>query len=59
MIREAIVIATKEKLKVYKLEELNQWADYENMGANLPPAAPKSGKKKFHESELELGKEII
>lgn len=59
MIKQAKIKATGETLKVYKLAELGKWADYENMGANMPPSAPKAGKKKFDESELELGKEVI
>ena len=49
----ATVKATGEKLNVYKLKNGNYY-DYDSMGANLPPSAPKAGKKEFSPTELIL-----
>jgi hypothetical protein len=50
---DATVKATNEKLIVYRLNNGNYY-DYQNMGANQPPAAPKAGKKEFKADELNL-----
>ena len=47
----AIVKATKEPIKVYKLHH-GDWYDYDSMGEGDLPSAPKAGKKEFTSDEL-------
>ena len=54
-IYKAKVIETSERIKVYKLANGN-WYDHDNQRQDLPPAAPKAGKKEFTPDELELNK---
>lgn len=51
---EATVKATGEKLIVYRKHNGNYY-DYEKMGANELPSAPKANKKEFTKDELTLG----
>lgn len=53
MAKKAKVKSTGEVIKVYKLSGGN-WYDFDNMGADQPPAALRAGKKEFKESELEF-----
>lgn len=57
----ATIKKTSEKLRVYKLTQLGtdgecKYYDYDNMGADKKPSAPKADKKEFEKQELELGK---
>jgi len=51
-IKKATVIATGEKIKVYKLNG-GRWHDYDSQGS-FPPSAPKSGKREFSDHELKF-----
>ena len=57
-IYKAKVLATGEKLIVYKLANSN-WYDYENQEQDKLPVAVKANKKEFTPDELELNKRPI
>lgn len=57
-IYKAKVLATNERLKVYKLANGN-WYDYDGMEQDKPPTAVKADKKEFSAKELQLNKKPI
>ena len=57
-IYKARVIATAERLKVYRLANGN-WYDYDNQEQDKPPVAVKANKKEFSSDELQLNKKPV
>ena len=47
----ATIKATGERIRLYKLNNGNYY-DFDNMGANQPPSAPKANKKEFTKDKL-------
>ena len=48
---KATIKATGEVINVYQLSG-GTYYDYDNMGEDKPPSAPKAGKKEFKKEEL-------